>query len=90
MPIAELQSEWIADVIEGKAVLPGRAEMVREIAKEQAAMRKRYVASKRHTIQVDFYPYLNQLRRERERRAPVGPVSPPSGSGPRDRELQAV
>jgi hypothetical protein len=31
-------------------------------------MRKRYVASKRHTIQVDFYPYLRTLRRERKRR----------------------
>ena len=71
-------------------VLPGRAEMVREIAKEQAAMRKRYVASKRHTIQVDFYPYLSQLRQERERRAPVSSASPPGGAGPRDRELQAV
>ena len=68
MPIAELQSEWIADVIEGKVALPGRAEMVTEIAAEQAAMRKRYVASKRHTIQVDYWPYLHQLREERKRR----------------------
>ena len=28
-------------------------------------MKKRYVASKRHTIQVDFQPYLRELRRER-------------------------
>ena len=67
MPIAELQSEWIADVIEGRVALPGRPEMVREIAVEQAAMRKRYVASKRHTIQVDFWPYIHQLRQERAR-----------------------
>ena len=31
-------------------------------------MRKRYVASKRHTIQVDFYPYLRTIQRERKRR----------------------
>ena len=68
MPIAELQSEWIADVIEGKVTLPSRGEMVTEIAAEQAAMRKRYVASKRHTIQVDYWPYLHQLREERKRR----------------------
>ncbi len=68
MPIAELQSEWIADVIEGKVTLPLRGEMVTEIAAEQAAMRKRYVASKRHTIQVDYWPYLHQLREERKRR----------------------
>ncbi len=69
MPIAELQSEWIADVIEGKVTLPGRPEMLTEIAADQAAMHKRYVASKRHTIQVDYWPYLHQLRDERTERA---------------------
>jgi dimethylaniline monooxygenase (N-oxide forming) len=29
-------------------------------------MAKRYVASKRHTIQVDFYPYLRTIERERK------------------------
>ena len=32
-------------------------------------MRKRFVASKRHTIQVDFHPYLREIRRERKRAA---------------------
>ena len=32
-------------------------------------MKKRYVASKRHTIQVDFQPYLRELRRERKQAA---------------------
>ena len=56
MPIAERQSEWIADVLEGKVKLPGRDEMVREIEKDSGAMDKRYVKSKRHTIQVDGRP----------------------------------
>jgi hypothetical protein len=30
-------------------------------------MGKRYVASKRHTIEVDFHPYLREIRRERKR-----------------------
>jgi thioredoxin reductase len=92
MPIAELQSEWIADVIEGKVALPARKRMLREIAREQRAMRKRYVASKRHTIQVDFHPYLRQLRRERERRrvGGAGSARPGSRPGTRDRELQAA
>jgi dimethylaniline monooxygenase (N-oxide forming) len=34
-------------------------------------MRRRYVASKRHTIEVDFHPYLRQLQRERKRSAPL-------------------
>lgn len=66
MPIAELQSEWVADLLEGRAALPDRARMGREIEREQRTMRKRYVASKRHTIQVDFHPYMRQLRRERQ------------------------
>ena len=32
-------------------------------------MEKRFVASKRHTIEVDFQPYLRELRRERKRAA---------------------
>jgi dimethylaniline monooxygenase (N-oxide forming) len=38
-----------------------------EIAAEQEAMRRRYVASPRHTIQVDFQPYMRQLQSERRR-----------------------
>ena len=37
-------------------------------------MAKRYVASKRHTIQVDFYPYLRTIARER--RAAPAPARP--------------
>ena len=65
MPLAEAQSEWIADVLQGKVRLPPPAEMREEIVRDREAMRKRYVASKRHTIQVDFHPYLRRLRRER-------------------------
>jgi dimethylaniline monooxygenase (N-oxide forming) len=67
MPIAERQSEWVADLLEGKAALPDSARMDREIERDERAMRKRYVASTRHTIQVDFHPYMAQLARERRR-----------------------
>ena len=33
-------------------------------------MRRRYVASKRQTIEVDFHPYLREIRHERKRVAP--------------------
>ena len=69
MPIAELQSEWVADLLEGKAVLPDAATMGRVIEREDRRMAKRYVASKRHTIQVDFHPYMRTIRRERTRGA---------------------
>jgi cation diffusion facilitator CzcD-associated flavoprotein CzcO len=39
------------------------------IESERTAMRRRYVASKRHTMQVDFDDYLFDLKRERRRGA---------------------
>jgi cation diffusion facilitator CzcD-associated flavoprotein CzcO len=65
MPLAEAQSEWVADVLEGKVELPSRAGMLSVIRRENGRMAKRYVASKRHTIQVDFHPYLRTIARER-------------------------
>jgi dimethylaniline monooxygenase (N-oxide forming) len=66
MPLAEAQAEWVADLLGGRAGLPAAAEMRREIAVEEEKMRKRFVASKRHTVEVDFYPYLREIRRERK------------------------
>ena len=66
MPLAEAQSEWIADLLSGRGSLPSVGEMREEIAAAEGKMRKRYVASKRHTIQVDFHPYLREIRRERK------------------------
>jgi len=69
MPLAEAQSEWIADLLAGRAALPPAGEMRREVAEYERWLSKRFVASKRHTIEVDFHPYLRQIRRERERTA---------------------
>ena len=67
MPLAEAQSEWVAELIAGQGELPDRSTMAREVAKEQSEMKRRYVTSKRHTIQVDFDPYLRTVSRERAR-----------------------
>jgi thioredoxin reductase len=69
MPIAEAQSEWVADLLGGRGTLPSPSAMREEIAEAERKMRKRYVASKRHTIQVDFHPYLREIRRERKQAA---------------------
>ena len=69
MPIAEAQSEWVADLLAGGAELPPEAEMRTEISDHDERMKKRFVASKRHTIEVDFHPYLRQISRERRRSA---------------------
>jgi hypothetical protein len=69
MPLAEAQAEWVADLLGGRGTLPSPTEMRSEIASSETKMRKRYIASKRHTIQVDFQPYLREIRRERKRAA---------------------
>jgi thioredoxin reductase len=75
MPLAEAQSAWVADLLDGTARLPSKTEMRREIAAYHRARVKRYVASKRHTIQVDFLEHLTELKRERKRGASRRAVS---------------
>lgn len=67
MPLAEAQSEWIADLLTEGATLPPASEMRAEIAAYERWMDKRFVSSKRHTIEVDFHPYLREIRKERKR-----------------------
>ncbi len=54
--------------------------MAADMARERSAMQKRYVASPRHTMQIDFDDYLHDLKKERRRgrkraRAGQGPAS---------------
>lgn len=67
MPLAEAQAEWLAELLAGEAALPPAPQMREEIAEYERWLKKRFVASKRHTIEVDFHPYLRELRRERKR-----------------------
>jgi dimethylaniline monooxygenase (N-oxide forming) len=69
MPLAEAQGRWLADYVLGRYQLPPRRVMEADIRRENARMRKRYVASQRHTIQVDFDRYLVELRKELHRGA---------------------
>ena len=69
MPLSEAQGRWVADHLRGEYALPPREQLLAEMRADQAAMHKRYVASKRHTIQVDFDDYLYDLAKERRRGA---------------------
>jgi dimethylaniline monooxygenase (N-oxide forming) len=64
MPLAEAQGRWIASYLRGEYRLPSPAQMDAEMRRERAKMFKRYVASKRHTMQVDFDNYLYDLGKE--------------------------
>jgi dimethylaniline monooxygenase (N-oxide forming) len=86
MPLAELQSQWVCDHLAGRYELPTDAELRADIEAERRAMFKRYVASARHTMQVDFDDYVLATQRERRRgerraaraghRLPIAPAVP--------------
>ncbi len=66
MPLAEAQAEWVGDLITGVGTLPSAASMRAQIADYDRRLAKRYVASKRHTIQVDFHGYRAEIAKERK------------------------
>ncbi|MEV4515491.1 NAD(P)-binding domain-containing protein [Dactylosporangium sp. NPDC049525] len=70
---AEAQAEWIADLIDGTTVLPGPDDLAAEIAADERRVRRRYTATPRLTVEIDWYRYLKQLARDRRRlAAPAG------------------
>jgi dimethylaniline monooxygenase (N-oxide forming) len=85
MPLAEAQGTWVGDYLLGDYALPDPGALRADIEVEQAAMRKRYVASKRHTIQVDYEDYLRALAKERRAgsaRARTNGYIPPASCRP--------
>jgi dimethylaniline monooxygenase (N-oxide forming) len=68
MPLSEAQAHWVADLVAGEVTLPSPAQMREQVAAYDEDLRRRYVASKRHTIQVDAKAYRLELERERSRR----------------------
>ncbi len=64
MPLAEAQGRWVASYLRGEYALPSRTTMEDHMRRERERMFKRYVASKRHTMQVDFDNYLYALGKE--------------------------
>ena len=65
MPIAEVQSAWVADHLAGRYALPSPGALRADIEAERRAMFKRYVASKRHTMQVDYDDWMAATAKER-------------------------
>jgi hypothetical protein len=67
MPLAELQSEWVARLITGEVARPTQSAMVAEIQAARRRLKKRYLDRPRHTLQVDIFPYRRLLQREMKR-----------------------
>jgi dimethylaniline monooxygenase (N-oxide forming) len=67
MPVAEAQAEWVADQLAGEYRLPSGTVMQAQIRREREARERQFVASPRHTMEIDLYAYLRGLRAERRR-----------------------
>jgi dimethylaniline monooxygenase (N-oxide forming) len=65
MPIAEIQGRLVAEHLCGDYALPPAARMRTDMEAMMRRQARRYQASKRHTIQVDFSNYVVELDHER-------------------------
>jgi dimethylaniline monooxygenase (N-oxide forming) len=85
MPLAEAQGAWVGDYLVGDYAPPTREQMLADVEVEREAMDARYVASKRHTIQVDYEDYMYALEKERRAggaRARANGYIPPAACRP--------
>lgn len=82
MPLAEAQAVWLAETLTGRCAPPSNDVVRAETHRADTAYRKRFYASERHTMEVDFDRYLWSLDRERRRGAVRARrrVSSPSGT----------
>jgi dimethylaniline monooxygenase (N-oxide forming) len=67
MPLSEIQSKWVASILSGECVLPEKTFMHNDIDRDQKKMKSRYTKSTRHTLQVDWFPYIDIIRHEMKR-----------------------
>lgn len=61
MPISELQGRLAVKVFKGERRLPSEEEMWKDIAQKKLEMSMRYVETQRHTVQVDYVTFMDEL-----------------------------
>uniref|UniRef100_UPI003AAF904F flavin-containing monooxygenase 5-like n=1 Tax=Centroberyx gerrardi TaxID=166262 RepID=UPI003AAF904F len=61
IPISEMQARWATRVFKGCNKLPSMAAMLKDVQCKRESMAARYVTSQRHTIQVDFIKYMDEI-----------------------------
>lgn len=64
MPLVEAQGRLFARYLTGEYELPEPSEMRRRTELEREHVRRKFVATRRHTMQVDFDRYLEDVQRE--------------------------
>lgn len=61
MPLSEMQARVYLEEFTGNHVLPKKNEMTQNVHDKLETMARRYVTSRRHTIQVDYVDYIEEL-----------------------------
>lgn len=89
MPLAELQSIWVSKYLLGAYTLPRQQALLQDIQQERALLRKRFGNSPRHTMEVDFLPYVRGIHKEM-RRGRKRPSSAPALIQPEAQAAPAV
>lgn len=60
-PISENQARWYAQLLAGNVKLPSKEDMWANINQKAEEMSKRYFHGPRHTIQIDWLPYMDEI-----------------------------
>jgi hypothetical protein len=67
-PLSDAQSKLVANYIVGNYQLP--VDMRERIQAEVEHIRRSFISSPRHTVEVEYFPYLNALLGELPANAP--------------------
>ncbi|RWS19294.1 dimethylaniline monooxygenase [N-oxide-forming] 5-like protein, partial [Leptotrombidium deliense] len=60
-PVCEMQARWFAKLMTGKVKLPSKEKMLKSIEDEGKMREARYYESPRHTLEVNFIYYLDEI-----------------------------
>ncbi|MGO2746501.1 flavin-containing monooxygenase [Microbacterium sp.] len=66
MPLAEAQAAWVTEMLTGQYAPPSDREVRTQMMRDHERNKRRFYASPRHTMEVDFDHYLWDLVRERK------------------------
>lgn len=61
IPISEIQARWFCQLQLGRVKLPSKEQMIRDIEEKRRALHARYYSSPRHTMQVDFVEFMDEI-----------------------------
>ncbi|PAV85248.1 hypothetical protein WR25_01004 isoform B [Diploscapter pachys] len=61
LPLSEMQTRLFMSVLKGRTKIPNQVNMIKDIESKRRQMEREFVASRRHTIQVYYPSYMDEL-----------------------------